>query len=879
MQRNKHGQMSLVLIVIIAMGLVLMALVMNWNRMVQIKTQSQVACTVAASALVSRMASYGENQMQTYLEGKTKKCDQNGILGIIIMIILIVVIIVVSIFTCGAGGAAGAGIFTTAMAGMSGTFIVGMTIALVLTVVTLVIQIAVIQPMITRMWNKMQQNIKTIEDSFLESGLSTAMQGVVTDTETIPDLLDYDMNGKWNVPGLNGSDPKERVARFVYHYTQRLNLIGPYTGTSSTTNNSTLTGVYPVFKDEMLQFEKDLGLKNNNGCTGNRCDDTCYFHPPNKAGDDFNLECETTPEPFPDYPLSYDALTRGTSTDPAAVFVPPTLVGLLGTERATHYNSLTGKLEWVTSNPPEMAVERGPLFHFLWNLKEAVDINNANVIPSERGSYGIFIRDRGLLTYFYEPEIKLECPALNAEGTVDDLPVSGTNQWLPGNNLFCNSNLTGIVVSAPHNANCLPCAVTNPDGTLNMDACGCAARDTLAWKEDALDADLTHLRNFTLTMDTILSKPDAQVIALKSQPGIKEEWDALMGGNGTMRQVEADSRKVYQVLSDSQLSSDDTVMSRLTGGSGGFGEPQLMQASAAAKVFVDNFNEAAGNAFGCSSATPGSGPLNPVECANHGDRIGYLNYLFSQPWETTTSTSTGNVVDTSSDEGLAEPIISSYMIYGWQSGFSNGHRGYRHVIKVEAATPKRCEWWTNELGGVFSPNVIGKGMASACGPNKFPWVKTKKKGLKRCYFMINTSGCVKVRISRWDEDRLSQMISFVSGSPLWRVLSGHPAYDGQPKAKDLETCFTRDKMAIDGKEFYIPDSFMINQDKDYLLKYGLECQAAVEDALKKSFVTEVCAKYYLDPPGDDNATYKMRFFPCSEGCTLVDKELDGMFEK
>ena len=63
-----------------------------------------------------------------------------------------------------------------------------------MSVVTLVLQLVVINPMITSLWNNMEKNWP-IQQQFYEGGISTALQGAVTDQVNITDYFDSNANG------------------------------------------------------------------------------------------------------------------------------------------------------------------------------------------------------------------------------------------------------------------------------------------------------------------------------------------------------------------------------------------------------------------------------------------------------------------------------------------------------------------------------------------------------------------------------------------------------------------------------------------------------------------------------------------------------------
>jgi hypothetical protein len=863
MPQNKRGQMALVMILIIAMGLVLMGLVMNWNRAVQLKTQAQIATTVAAASMVAHIASFGENLMQTHLEGKRQKCDQNGILGMIILLIILIIITILCWGTCAAATfAIGAGAIAGATA-----------IAATLMVVAIAVQVAYIQPTMSRVWNRMQNSLKTPQDQYLETGLQTAMGTAMTDTETIPDFLDYNANGKWNVPGVAGSDSSERVARFSYYYTERLKSVKPL-----------INDNYELFRQEMLEFISDIGLDPGAGCSSagnNRCNPLCVYHPP-VNGVDMNEVCEKSRTPFMDYPLSYDPLMAVTIDDTYIPGGSMNLVQILGTDRVL---DVTGLPLQSDLSMPDAASERGPLFHMLWYLKEAVRKNDLRVNVRERTgyvavpqgtNYGIFDGSRQSLMFFYEPEAPMDCPLADPELLYAALPAQGLNLWRPGDNRFCQSHrdpATGVV-SAPHSANCFDrcssddtalCMCT-PDLVNNQ---GTSRR----WQDDTFDADLNVLRDLRMIVAGVhldrLSKEEA--IKAKEDESFVREFHAMWGEaakvghpelvNGTLHRLERDLARTFEAIDMSGIGTDSGF--QLTPmGTFDIGQEELNKAAGCAKMIVKDFQSAFTKAFGCEGA------FHPELCDQDAqydpngklirpggkNRIDYIRSLFDQSWG-------------GSDDD--RPAISRMMIYGWQSKLKDGNPGSLHMIKVEGDLPKRCS----------------AGMD--CGAKKFPWVKTEKKGMfKRCYVLKSPSGCVRMRVLRWDQpaDALSKTVNFVGGLPLWHVMSANPSAGSNANKVNLTHCFMNDEVHVAGKTERVPGAFMVNRESEFTgedakngapakpPKFSQDCRLAVEAAIAQSNGTEVCAKYYLDPPTADEAKYKMKFVPCDQAACLTEEE-------
>ena len=46
--------------------------------------------------------------------------------------------------------------------------------------------------------------------------------------------------------------------------------------------------------------------------------------------------------------------------------------------------------------------------------------------------------------------------------------------------------------------------------------------------------------------------------------------------------------------------------------------------------------------------------------------------------------------------------------------------------------------------------------------------------MTRCYELVNTDGLVKFRVTRYDEEMDSALLTFPNGAPIWKPRSAHP---------------------------------------------------------------------------------------------------------
>ncbi len=195
--KNK-GQAALILVLLSVVAIIFYAIVMNWGRVAEYKTVTMTAATSAAAQTASSYASYAEKVMQEQLGGKYKICKTSSILGFILKLILAVIIVVLCWGTC----------------------IAAAVLLLVISVVTLALQVAVVQPGMIKMWNKMQRKMST-QEQFLVGGLQTGLQNAVDDPVQVTDYQDINSNGLFGFDVANAK-PYDKVSRFGFYFTERM---------------------------------------------------------------------------------------------------------------------------------------------------------------------------------------------------------------------------------------------------------------------------------------------------------------------------------------------------------------------------------------------------------------------------------------------------------------------------------------------------------------------------------------------------------------------------------------------------------------------------------------------------------------------------------
>ena len=200
--KNKYGQTALILILLAAAALIFLAITLNWGRIAQVKALVTVAADQSASLMASDAASYGEMQKQTNLNDTNQIIGQTGIL---LALLLVIVSIIVAFFA------------------PEGFYFFLAMVSVVMATANLVLQVVVIQPGITSLWNSLQKN-QPIPQQFYEGGVAAALEGSVGDQVNITDYLDWNANGKFGSTS-NGITPNDTVSRFAVFYTDRLKML------------------------------------------------------------------------------------------------------------------------------------------------------------------------------------------------------------------------------------------------------------------------------------------------------------------------------------------------------------------------------------------------------------------------------------------------------------------------------------------------------------------------------------------------------------------------------------------------------------------------------------------------------------------------------
>ncbi len=224
----KLGQVAVIIILVSALGLIFLAIVMNFGRISQVKTLTMIAANSSASQMASFFASYGEQLYQQTLGGHRKICALTGVLITIITVVIVVIIVIV--FIIFVITTAGAGLTTTQLWVIAIIAVVGVAAA----VTALSLQLAVVQPGITSMWNKMMAASLSITDQFVEQGIQSGLRASVTDRVEIPDFYDIDTDGLYDdrLPLTVRSEAdfnlaEDTVSRFGFYNNERIRRVRP----------------------------------------------------------------------------------------------------------------------------------------------------------------------------------------------------------------------------------------------------------------------------------------------------------------------------------------------------------------------------------------------------------------------------------------------------------------------------------------------------------------------------------------------------------------------------------------------------------------------------------------------------------------------------
>jgi len=197
-------------------GADLYAISLNWGRIAQ-KGHADRRADQSAALLASRRPVTANRKKVQYLQNTNQFTEQTGILIAIFILIIAIIVCIVS------WGSASPGMISLMGAEMAETVTDTILVSTVaMAVANLALQVCVIQPMITSLWNNLQKNQPMVQQ-FFEPGISTALAGSVTDMGQVTDYFDLNANG---VLGTTpGGMPQDSIGRFAFYYTERLKML------------------------------------------------------------------------------------------------------------------------------------------------------------------------------------------------------------------------------------------------------------------------------------------------------------------------------------------------------------------------------------------------------------------------------------------------------------------------------------------------------------------------------------------------------------------------------------------------------------------------------------------------------------------------------
>ncbi len=456
---KKNGQASVLLIIMSSIAIILFAITLNWGRISQIKNVTTVAATTSASSLASNYASYGEMQMRTQLGGAFQKCKHNSIFGALLSLLL-VIIIVTFCTPCQAA-------LSQVVPGLGIT--VG-TASIALSAASLVLQVAVVQPGLTRYWNQLQKDagLSTTE-TFLSNALQGALQNAVTDPAQVTDYFDSNSNGRHGF-NVDRGKSEDTISRYAFYNTEQLRALRSKRGTVDlSVFTSGLTTLLPKISNPAPDV-KSKDPRYNPCCqpltdpesgkslrpAANICPDRAQVPAICNNGNVWAFGST--------YPLSYDP-TRPDYTK------FDSFLSKLGIDEEARVG---GYPNVFTTNPA--SPNNTGLFKALWDMQDIrhkpSDADIAATAPS------------ALISDAVDSDPKFFAPANMCANTT--APEDGLN-WKPGKEAFCRTP------DWPYEE----CDKYNCAGVNNGDDCCTAAESTSGlWPEDLLDDTIDHLKLF-----------------------------------------------------------------------------------------------------------------------------------------------------------------------------------------------------------------------------------------------------------------------------------------------------------------------------------------------------------------------------------------------
>lgn len=199
--------------------------------------------------------------------------------------------------------------------------------------------------------------------------------------------------------------------------------------------------------------------------------------------------------------------------------------------------------------------------------------------------------------------------------------------------------------------------------------------------------------------------------------------------------------------------------------------------------------------------------------------------------------------------------ISFQVIYAWQSEPPK-HRvekgiedGYWHIARVDARLPSRC-YDRCGVGGGSDP--------------LWPWVESYTKddinvsaaigiyipNTIICYRLVSTDGIVKMRVTRFDEDRDKSEIRLPTGQKLWDYRYFHPDREsedltGLASGGAGSSCNNLVLKGPPGHEDIYQGAFMMNKRIDEGDLANSDCWDRVNEILDSGVMSEICAQYFV----------------------------------
>ena len=213
--RSRSGQVAVIMIVIIAIGLVLFAASINLGMLAQSKTVSMKAANASASVMASIIASQGQREYVETLGRTLQKCKTSGggFLGFLTFIFLVLIAIYAP-YLFGESGILGTNV------AMGNALQSAAIVGAVMEGASLIIA-ASIDPGISDMWNKRAQDLSQTGQA-VERGIQAGLQAAVTDQVKMPDLYDLDQDGLYGYPGNDETQPpNDVIGRFALYNTKR----------------------------------------------------------------------------------------------------------------------------------------------------------------------------------------------------------------------------------------------------------------------------------------------------------------------------------------------------------------------------------------------------------------------------------------------------------------------------------------------------------------------------------------------------------------------------------------------------------------------------------------------------------------------------------